>query len=96
MLNNPFENPAFSMTSLTAALNLLPSRYGRLEELRLFPAKPVRTRTVVVEERAGVLNLLPSLPPGARRPGLRAPMSLWYHPLPAGGGVAQLVRAAES
>jgi hypothetical protein len=65
MLNNPFENPAFSMTSLTAALNLLPSRYGRLEELRLFPAKPVRTRTVVVEERAGVLNLLPSLPPGA-------------------------------
>ena len=65
MLNNPFENPAFNMASLTAAINLLPNRYGRLEELGLFTARPVRTRTVVVEERAGVLNLLPSLPPGA-------------------------------
>lgn len=62
---NPFENPAFGMASLTAAINLLPNRYARLEELGLFPPKPVRTRTVVVEERAGVLTLLPSLPPGS-------------------------------
>ena len=64
-MQNPFENPAFGMASLTAAINLLPNRYGRLDELGLFPARPVRTRTVVVEEKAGVLTLLPSLPPGA-------------------------------
>lgn len=64
-MQNPFDNAAFDLTSMTAAINLLPNRYGRLEELGLFPAKPVRTRTIVVEEKAGVLNLLPSLPPGA-------------------------------
>lgn len=64
-INNPFENPAFGMASLTAAINLLPNRYGRLEELGLFAPKPVRTRTVVVEEKAGVLTLLPSRPVGS-------------------------------
>jgi selenocysteine lyase/cysteine desulfurase len=46
------------MASLTAAINLLPNRYGRLDELGLFPARPVRTRTVVVEEKAGVLSFV--------------------------------------
>ena len=64
-MQNPFTNPAFSMASMTAAINLIPNRYGRMEELRLFPAKPVRTRQIVVEEQNGVLNLLPSLPPGS-------------------------------
>ena len=27
-MQNPFENPGFSMASLTAAINLLPNRYG--------------------------------------------------------------------
>ncbi|MFX5684497.1 major capsid protein, partial [Acinetobacter baumannii] len=43
------------MASLTAAINLLPNRYGRLEQLNLFPAKPVRTRQIIVEEYAGRL-----------------------------------------
>jgi hypothetical protein len=64
-MQNPFSNPAFSMASLTAAINLIPNRYGRLESLGLFPIKPVRTRQVVVEEMHGVLNLLPTLPPGS-------------------------------
>ena len=64
-INNPFLNPAFSMASLTAAINLLPNRYDRLDQLGLFAAKPVRTRTIVLEEKAGVLNLLPSLPVGS-------------------------------
>lgn len=34
---NPFANPAFSMAALTAAINLIPNRYGRLQELDLFP-----------------------------------------------------------
>ena len=64
-MNNPFSNPAFSMTALTAAINILPNRYGRLEELNLMPSKPVRQRQIVVEEMNGVLNLLPTLPPGS-------------------------------
>ena len=64
-MQNPFTNPAFSMAALTAAINILPNRYGRIEELGLMPAKPVRQRQVIVEEMNGVLNLLPTLPPGA-------------------------------
>lgn len=64
-MNNPFESPAFSMSALTAAINLLPNRYGRLEALNLFPVKSVRTRSIVVEEKNGVLTLLPTLPPGS-------------------------------
>lgn len=62
---NPFANSAFSMAALTAAINLIPNRYGRLQELGLFPEKPVRSRQVLVEEKAGVLTLLPTKPPGA-------------------------------
>lgn len=64
-MQNPFENPGFSMASLTAAINLLPNRYGRLEQLNLFPAKPTRTRQIIVEEFAGRLNLLPTRAPGS-------------------------------
>ena len=63
-MQNPFDNPGFSMASLTAAINLIPNRYGRLEQLALFPPKPVRTRPIIVEEYAGRLNLLPTKPPG--------------------------------
>jgi len=62
---NPFDNVGFSMASLTAAINLLPNRYGRLEQINLFPAKPVRTRQIMVEEHAGRLNLLPTRAPGS-------------------------------
>lgn len=64
-MNNPFNTPAFSMAALTAAINIIPNRYGRMEALNLFPAKPVRTRQVIVEEQNGVLNLLPTMPPGS-------------------------------
>jgi hypothetical protein len=64
-MQNPFDNPGFSMAALTAAINLIPNRYGRLEQLNLFPPKPVATRQILVEERNGLLNLLPTLPPGS-------------------------------
>jgi hypothetical protein len=64
-MNNPFSDPAFSMAALTEAINILPNRYGRLQELNLMPPKPVRQRQIVVEEMNGVLNLLPTLPPGS-------------------------------
>ncbi|WP_093884807.1 major capsid protein [Syntrophus gentianae] len=62
---NPFDTDAFSMVSLTNAINILPNNYGRVRELGLFPGKGVRTRTVIVEEQNGILNMLPTLPPGA-------------------------------
>ena len=64
-MQNPFHNPAFSMANLTAAINQIPNRYGKLEALRLMPEKSVRFRQVLVEERNGVLALLPTLPPGS-------------------------------
>jgi hypothetical protein len=64
-MNNPFHTPAFSMAALTAAINIIPNRFGRIEALGLFPDKPVRTRQILVEEQNGVLNLLPSMPPGS-------------------------------
>ena len=47
-MQNPFSNPASSMANLTAALNLLPNRYGRLESLNLFPARLVRFRQILI------------------------------------------------
>ena len=64
-MQNLFANPAFSMANLTAAINLVPNRYGRLEGLNLFPEKPTRFRQIIIEERNGVLNLLPTMPPGS-------------------------------
>lgn len=65
MIPNPFEHDAFTMVSLTQSINLLPNMYGRCEQLNLFPGKGVPTRTIIVEERNGVLNLLPTMPVGS-------------------------------
>jgi hypothetical protein len=62
---NPFSNDAFNMVALTAAINKVPNNYGRLEQLSLMPTEGVRTRTILIEEQSGVLNLLPTMPVGA-------------------------------
>lgn len=62
---NPFSTDAFNMVALTAAINRIPNTYGRLEQLALMPATGVRTRTIIIEEMSGVLNLLPTQPIGA-------------------------------
>ena len=64
-MNNPFNTPAFHVTALTAAINILPNSYGRLERMMLMPPRPVRFRQIAVEEKNGVLNLLPTLPVGS-------------------------------
>jgi len=64
-MQNPFDNPSFSMVSLTSAINIIPNRYGRLQQLGLFTPKPVTMRTIIVEEMQGVLNLLPTKAPGS-------------------------------
>jgi len=65
MFVNLAKDPAFSVGELTASINILPNKYGRLEQLNLFPVKGVRTRTIFVEEQNGVLTLLQSQPVGA-------------------------------
>ena len=62
---NPFAHDAFEMAALTAAINKLPPLYGRIGQLNLMPAEGVRTRTILIEEMNGVLNLLPTMPVGA-------------------------------
>lgn len=63
---NPFlDNDAFNMISLTKAINILSNNYGRLRELNLFPGRGVTTRTIMVEEQNGVLNLLATKPVGS-------------------------------
>jgi hypothetical protein len=64
-MQNPFSNPAFGMTSLTAAINILPNSYGRITQMGLMPERGVRFRQITVEEQNGVLTLLPTAAPGS-------------------------------
>ena len=60
-----FKGNAFNVTSLTDAINNIPHKPGRLSELGLFSAKGVTSRSIIIEERDGVLQLLVSKPYGA-------------------------------
>lgn len=55
-----FADDAFSLTSMTDSINIVPIQYGRLGELNLFPDRGIPTTTVAIEENHGVLNLLPT------------------------------------
>jgi hypothetical protein len=61
---NVFNNSAFSMTSLTGVSNKMDFKPQLLGELGLFEPMPVRTRTIFVDRRDGVLNLIPTSPIG--------------------------------
>ena len=54
-MQNIFENPAFSMSALTAAINILPNNYDRLAQMGLFVDRPQRFRSIIVEQQNGVL-----------------------------------------
>lgn len=60
-----FNNSAFSATSLTEAINIVPNDYGRIRELGLFGDEPITTTTVAVQFENGTLNLLPTRERGA-------------------------------
>lgn len=60
-----FKTDGFNAVSLTLGINKHPNMYGRLQELNLFPVDGVATRKIAVEERNGVLNLLPTRPVGS-------------------------------
>lgn len=60
-----FTGNAFNTISLTNAINKLPYKEGRIKSLGIFSPKGVRTRNVMVEEKAGVLRILSNLPWGS-------------------------------
>ncbi|ACL55630.1 major capsid protein [Methylobacterium nodulans] len=67
-----FQSPHFSARALTDGVNAVPNRYHRLEQLNVFPIRPVPTTYVTIEYRNGILNLLPTRERGtAGSQGLR-------------------------
>jgi len=63
---NPFDQDAFSMVNLCAAIDILPNNYGRVNQLGIFAnTEGITTRAAIVEEQNGVLTLLPTKPVGA-------------------------------
>lgn len=59
-----FNQDAFSLQSLTAAINKAPYKPGRLGELGLFAESGITTTVAQVEEKDGQLTLIPSTPRG--------------------------------
>ena len=60
IITDVFSGDAFSAVELTAAINVVPNSYGRLQQLNLFPSEPIPTTTVAVQYANGTLNLLPT------------------------------------
>lgn len=63
-----FKGDAFTLASLTDAINRLPYKPGKIGQLGLFATEGVTTPHVYIEERDGVLQLIPISAPGT--PGL--------------------------
>ena len=62
---DPFDTNAFNLVSMVSAINILPNKYGLLNSMGMFPIKGVPTRTILIEEKNGVLNLLAPKPVGS-------------------------------
>ena len=62
---NPFDAGGYSLADMTQAINILPNLYTRLGQMGLFRFEGVSQRSIVIEQREGVLSLLPSVPLGA-------------------------------
>jgi len=65
IVRNPFDAGGYSLAEMTQAINILPTLYSRLAALGLFRFEGVTQRSVIIEQRDGVLNLLPSVALGA-------------------------------
>ncbi len=61
---NPFTGSAFDMVHLTRGINKIPNNFGLIRQLGIFSDDPVRHLSVGVEQRLGLLNLLPIAPRG--------------------------------
>lgn len=72
MILDVFEQDAFNMFSLTAAVNKLPYSPNRLGEMGLFESRPSTTRHAVIEEKLGKLSILPTVPRGSQNQTTRS------------------------
>ena len=61
---NIFEDDAFSVVSLTTAINSTPFQPKRLAELRLFAEEGITTTALAIEKRGTTLALVPNAPRG--------------------------------
>lgn len=59
-----FKADAFNLISLTDAILKAPYKPGRIGQLGLFGEKGIRTTQVMVEEKDGLLSLIPTTPRG--------------------------------
>ena len=55
-----FDDDAFSVVSLTQAINVIPNMFGRIGSMGLFTGRGVDTYSVAIEEQNGVLSIIPS------------------------------------
>lgn len=55
-----FSGDAFSVQSLTNAINLVPKQYGLINEMGLFRERGIATTIASIERKNGVLNLIPT------------------------------------
>jgi hypothetical protein len=60
-----FNDDAFSVVSLTDSINKVPFVPGRLGRLGLFEPRSVATTQVMLEEKNGLIRLIPNTPRGA-------------------------------
>ncbi len=60
-----FRNNAFSVTSLTDAINKVPFIPGKTGQLGIFTESGVATTSIMIEEREGTLALIPTSPRGS-------------------------------
>jgi hypothetical protein len=80
---NPFDAGGYSLAEMTQAINILPNLYTRLGQIGLFRFEGVTQRSIVIEQREGVLSLLPSVPLGAPATvGIREQRSMRSFALP--------------
>lgn len=55
-----FNSDAFSMVSLTKAINAHPHQPKRIESMGIFQTEPIATTTAMLDENAGTLSLIPN------------------------------------
>lgn len=60
LITDIFKNDAFAVQSLTESINKLPYRPARIGSMGLFETAGVATTSVLIEEKAGLLTLLPT------------------------------------
>lgn len=66
LMTDPFTGDAFSLVTLTKAINIIPVRLGRLLQSGIFTPRGIETRTVVIERMHQTLRLLTSKPRGTQ------------------------------